>query len=254
MPDRRRFGVTLAAGTVGSVIGGGALLSARGDRFDITVTLFSLDRFNRVFGDATRSNTVLTDLLALARDVDGLHLDFEIFEALPASTISAFRQFCVRLRNGLAAADGTKSLSAFGVMGAASNLCDAATIGVLDHLVVHGYDWPTETAAIGSPTRSAGVEMTYALLDPVLLPGITVSALTLVAAHGLQCDPASGSPYVAYQQAGGGFRQAWFEDARTLAAKFDFVRQQGLAGVAMFPIGYDAGAFDTLLRSAFSAA
>jgi spore germination protein YaaH len=67
----------------------------------------------------------------------------------------------------------------------------------------------------------------------------------------LRRDPASGSPYYAYQEPSGGWRQGWFEDDRSLAAKFEFVKQQQLAGIAVFPIGYDDGAFDALLRQTF---
>jgi len=45
--------------------------------------------------------------------------------------------------------------------------------------------------------------------------------------------------------------QGWFEDDASLSAKFDFVKKQRLAGIAVFSLGYDSGNFQPLLRRYF---
>ncbi len=116
---------------------------------------------------------------------------------------------------------------------------------------LYGYEWPTESAAVGARTLGKGREITYAVLDAQLLPNIRIGARSQAALHGLRRDAASGSPYYAYQEPSGGWRQGWFEDERSLTAMFDFVKRQQLAGIAVFPVGYDDGAFDALLRRTF---
>jgi spore germination protein YaaH len=273
-------------------------LRSRGVAVDLTLTLFDLAQFERVFTDAARRRELLEQTVALAQGVDGIQLDFEVFERLSAASISGYRSYLAELRNRLARPPGGKSISAFGVMGAQSELHSRAEIELLDFIVLQGYDahfargqragpvaplrgpyaitwentlrtylalgasrnrihfgvpaygyeWPTASDQVGAATRGVGREMTYAPVPASFLPNIRLDAVTQVARHGLRRDAASGSPYYAYQDASG-WNQGWFEDETSIAAKLDFVKQENLAGVAMFPIGYDAGRFDTLLRS-----
>jgi Glycosyl hydrolases family 18 len=273
-----------------------AACRSRGVAVDITLTLFDAAQFERVFTDTTRRNELLAQSTALAQGVNGLHIDFEVFDRLSAASVSGFRAYLAELRARLTG----KSLSAFCVMGAQTDLYSRSELELLDHVVLQGYDahyargqragpvaplrgpyqitwestlrtytalgaarsrihigvpyygyeWPTASSDVGAATRGAGREMTYAAVPASILPNIQLNAQAEVARHGQRRDPASGSPYYAYQDATG-WRQGWFEDETSLAAKFDFVKQEGLGGVAIFPIGYDAGAFDPLLRRAF---
>lgn len=272
----------------------------RGTRVDVTVTLFDAKRFELVFGNADRRRQLLAELLALGGTADGIHLDLEIFQAIAPEVLRAARTLCSQLKAGLVAQGGGTQLSAFGVMGAVTDLYNRAAMEHFDHLVLQGYDfhhaasrragpvaalrgaypvtwettlrhylalgaprhkiifgvpfygyeWPTESAHIGARATGRGREITYGLVDARLLPRIRTSAQAQAAAHGLRRDPASGSPYYAYQDADGGWHQGWFEDETSLAEKIAFVRKEQLAGIAVFPVGYDNGAFDKLLRRA----
>jgi spore germination protein YaaH len=274
---------------------------ARGLRLDVTVTMFSAARFERVFANPKRRQRLVAELLRLATGVQGIQLDVEIFEGVSAEALSGYRTFCAALRSGLKRQGGSKALTAFGVMGSVVDLYDRTALAQLDFIVVQGYDshhltsprsgpvaplrgpyeitwektlehylrlgaprhkivfgvpfygyeWPTESAAVGARTLGKGLEMTYSVLDARLLPDMRIGARSQAALHGLHRDAASGSPYYAYREASGGWRQGWFEDEVSLAAKFEFVKQQRLAGVAIFPVGYDDGAFDNLLRRSF---
>ena len=70
------------------------------------------------------------------------------------------------------------------------------------------------------------------------------------ALHGLRREPESGTPYYAFQD-DTGWRQGWFEDAASLRAKYAFVRERGLGGVALFPLAYGDAAIWESLRDAF---
>ena len=104
-----------------------------------------------------------------------------------------------------------------------------------------GYEWPVEGPKPGAATQGRARSISYAPVDPERLPNLQVSATERVAAYGKQRDPQSQSPYYVFRDSTGQWRQGWFEDAQSLRAKYDFVREKGLAGIALFPLGYDGG-------------
>jgi len=116
---------------------------------------------------------------------------------------------------------------------------------------LYGYEWPVTTPEPGAETRGDGL-ITALAPAPDVVPEMP-RARARAAEHGLRRDPASGVPYYAYQDADG-WRQGWFDDAESLRAKYAFVRERGLGGVALFPLGYGDRAVWDDLRSAFSSA
>jgi spore germination protein YaaH len=114
---------------------------------------------------------------------------------------------------------------------------------------LYGYQWPATSDAPGADTRGVAVEIPLTA-DAGVVPELP-RAFTEAARHGVRRDPVSGSPYYAFQDATG-WHQGWFEDAESLRAKYAFVRERGLGGVALFPLAYgDATLWDDL-REAFS--
>ncbi|MBO6576365.1 MAG: hypothetical protein JJ896_16760 [Rhodothermales bacterium] len=113
-----------------------------------------------------------------------------------------------------------------------------------------GYEWPVTGPASGASTRGEGVPITYATVSPDLLPLIRISALDRGRTHGVMRDPTTDSPYYTYQGADGWY-QGWYEDDRSLDAKYRFVRERGLGGVAVFLLGYDGGLLEPGLRRTF---
>lgn len=270
----------------------------QGGRFDLTLFLSSPAALETLFTREAHRQRLLQELLALAREVDDLQLDIEVYEPISPAAKAGVRLLCERLRQDLPAGVG---LSAFGPVGAAVDLYDAELVPLLDHLVVQGYDyhhpasrqagplaplqgpdaltwpqalahhlglgwprhkllfglpfygyeWATESATPGAATLGQGRQISYGAVDERLLPQIRVNARAEVQRHGLRRDAASGSPYYVYRDDGGHWRQGWFEDETSLAAKLDFVRDEGLGGAAVFPVGYDDGAFDALLQRRF---
>jgi spore germination protein YaaH len=114
---------------------------------------------------------------------------------------------------------------------------------------LYGYQWPVESDEPGAATRGEGITIPLAP-PPDVLPELP-RARAQAQRHGLHRDSASGSPYYAFQDESGWY-QGWFEDAESLRAKYDFVRQRGLGGVALFPLAYGDGPLWADLRAAFS--
>jgi spore germination protein YaaH len=123
---------------------------------------------------------------------------------------------------------------------------------ILMSLPYFGYEWPTRSNAVGALTRGEGSEISFAPLPANLVPAVKTSAMARIRQHGALRDPATGSPYYVFND-GTGWFQGWFEDEESLSAKLDFIKEQRLAGVAVFPLGYDDGSFQQLLRNHFRA-
>ena len=115
---------------------------------------------------------------------------------------------------------------------------------------LYGYEWPTDGDEPGSTTRSQGNEILIAP-PPDVMPEL-VRASLVAQRVGLLRDYESDSPYYVYRDQGG-WRQGWFEDAQSLRAKYAFVREHGLGGVAIFPLAYGNDEMWADLREAFRA-
>ncbi|HSH76555.1 MAG TPA: glycosyl hydrolase family 18 protein, partial [Longimicrobiales bacterium] len=127
-------------------------------------------------------------------------------------------------------------------------------LGVGAHEIVmavplYGYEWPVATAQPGSETRGEAVIIPLAP-PPDVVPELP-RARARASEHGLRRDPESDSPYYVYRD-DSGWHQGWIEDAESLRAKYDFVREHRLGGVALFPLAYGDEAMWNDLRTAFS--
>jgi spore germination protein YaaH len=114
---------------------------------------------------------------------------------------------------------------------------------------LYGYQWPAESDAPGAATRGVAVEMPLTAAADVVPELLRAHAQAEL--YGLRRDPESGAPYYAFQDASG-WHQGWLEDAESLRAKYAFVRERGLGGVALFPLAYGNAARWEELREAFS--
>lgn len=64
-------------------------------------------------------------------------------------------------------------------------------------------------------------------------------------------DPVAQSPFFRYQDSRGRTHEVWFEDARSAQAKFDTVKEYGLAGISYWALGYPFPQNWTLLDANF---
>lgn len=127
---------------------------------------------------------------------------------------------------------------------------DVPRYKILMSVPFFGYEWPTTSDAAGASTRGVGSEISFAPLPAGLVPEVKTSAMERIRQYGSRRDTATGAPYYIFRD-GSGWFQGWFEDDVSLPAKFEFVKQQKLAGIAVFPLGYDNGKLQHLLRSHF---
>ncbi len=117
----------------------------------------------------------------------------------------------------------------------------------------YGYDWPVTSDVPNATVRKD--KATYGAVRSVTY----ASARTYLAAHpeiARKYDALEGSAYYTYwDSARGTFRQVYFEEERSLTAKYDYAIATGLGGVGIWTLDNDRG-YDQLwdvLRSKFYA-
>ncbi len=268
-----------------------------------TVAVMDGALIRSLFTDSLRSEVLLKEIMDLLRvpDVDGVHLDVELFEEGSAAIRDGYSSFVEALDVRMSVEFPEKDLSIFMPAFDQSGIFDeirlakaadvlvvqgydlhwltgpvagpVATLrgwkganwkSIVDRYLAHGvpldkvvmaipyfgYEWPTESDEVGSPTRGPGQKITLIPVDSMLLPLIQISALDRIRQYGGVRDSISGSPYYVFESEDGWY-QGWFEDAVSLREKSVFLRESGLGGVAVFLIGYDGGRLDYVLRNSF---
>ena len=121
---------------------------------------------------------------------------------------------------------------------------------ILMSVPYYGYEWPTVSGQLSAETRGDGETISFGSNGTKYTSTIRFAAKDRASKFGLKRDAVSGSPYYVYQTEQGWF-QGWFEDAVSLKAKYDFIKQAGLGGVAVFVPGYDNGELNATLKRAF---
>ena len=94
----------------------------------------------------------------------------------------------------------------------------------------YGYDWIVGSSAAATVVSNVG-------------------ANNIAAQNNAQIffDETAKAPYFNYRDSAGRRHEVWFEDARSIQAKLDLVREFGLAGVSFWHIGtYFAQAWEVL--------
>jgi spore germination protein len=260
---------------------------------DLTLTLFDIATFNNVFNSPEATRRLLEESVVLARQdgVAGLQLDFEIYTAIAPDTLTRYRGFIRELSNRLRRQLPQRNLSIFFPIGGESALYDAATLRLVNHVVLQGYDahwkgsrmagplsplngnevatwkkavaqgvalgvpkarmllsfplygyeWEVRGPAPRSETIGSGVTTSFAPLPEGVVPDIQFNILERTKKYGSSHDPVSGSSYYQFKRKNGEFVEGWFEDARTLKRKSDYLDDEKLGGIAFFPLGYDNG-------------
>lgn len=97
----------------------------------------------------------------------------------------------------------------------------------------YGRDWPVQSASMHAATTGNGDARTYEAARDALASG-----------RERAYDPDSENPWYAYQS-GGTWRQTWYDDEESLAAKYQLALEQEIGGVGIWALGYD-GAYPEL--------
>lgn len=113
----------------------------------------------------------------------------------------------------------------------------------------YGHLWPTASGAAFARTTGQGADI------------LLKDAVTIAAAHGLRHEPTLHAAWSAWQEracatCAPGWVQLWFDDAQTLAWKWDWIRHEGLLGTGIWtsPFEGSPGAVTAALLHAFGAA
>ena len=110
---------------------------------------------------------------------------------------------------------------------------------VLLSVPLYGWQWASASERPGAAAQAKARLLTYAETPAALMPNDRLAARTLARRYGLRRD-SEQTPYYAYRD-NGHWVQGWYEDFTSLTSKLGPERQRGYAGLAFFPLGYDAG-------------
>ena len=100
---------------------------------------------------------------------------------------------------------------------------------------LYGYEWPVVSDEPGAATRGPGRTLPLTAAPDVMPDEPRASERGRI--HGSRRDAQSLVPWYSWRE-DDGWWQGWFEDAESLRAKYDFVRANGLGGIALFPLAY----------------
>lgn len=89
---------------------------------------------------------------------------------------------------------------------------------------LYGYDWTSPFPPQGGPPARA------------ISPQQAI-ALALERAAEIQYDPQSQAPFFQYYDETGTLHVVWFEDARSIQAKFDLMKELGIGGIMYWKLG-----------------
>lgn len=106
---------------------------------DPVVTILGKANFSAIFSRPESSRRLLDEIKALVKETpeSGIHLDIEVFDAVPEAELASFRQFLAQLRQGMQTPH-KRTLTAFVPL--VSGLYGPDEYALLDGVVAQGYD------------------------------------------------------------------------------------------------------------------
>jgi spore germination protein len=120
---------------------------------DLTLTLLDSKDFQAVFSSDQAVAQLLEQATNLAADkaVSGLHIDFEVYTAMPEVVLAKFRRFMLDLSKRLRSEIPARHLSVFLPVGGAVQIYDAASLAAVNQIVAQGYDAHWKSGATAGP-------------------------------------------------------------------------------------------------------
>ena len=231
---------------------------------------FSTELGGLVLNDRNLQNTLLDNIIRTAQELGFGDIHFDM-EALPPEDRDEYAAF---LRRAKARAENAGLMMSVAVapktsaeqQGVWYTAHDYAQIGqIADFVVIMTYEWgysggpPMAVSPIGPVRRVLQYALTEMPAEKIMMgqnlygydwtlpfePGTTARALSPQAAIALaarenvaiQYDYQAQAPFFNYTDDQGRQHQVWFEDARSIQAKFNMVKQLGLRGVSYWKLG-----------------
>jgi spore germination protein len=231
---------------------------------------FSSDRAAAILRNPDVQDTLLSNILAKMKEKDytGLNIDFEYVYPEDRENYNNFlRKAVARLHpGGYTVSTALAPKQSAGQQGLLYEAHDYEAHGeIVDFVVIMTYEWgwsggrPWAIAPISEVRKVLDYAVTAIPRDKILMgvplygrdwriPWVqgtyarTVSpkgAVDLAAQQGvnIQFDTTYQSPFFRYTDADGQQHEVWFEDARSVQAKYDTVKEYGLRGVSFWTLG-----------------
>ncbi|UYZ11589.1 glycosyl hydrolase family 18 protein [Brevibacillus sp. WF146] len=231
---------------------------------------FSSELGSLVLNDMTVQNRLLDNIISTSQRLGFGDIHFDM-EALPATDRDAYVRFLRRARQR--ASEVGKMVSAALAPKTRADqpglwypAHDYRAIGeIVDFVVIMTYEWgysggpPMPVSPIGPVRRVLQYALTEMPANKILMgqnlygydwrlpfrPGTTARALSPQAAVALalernvniQYDYRAQAPFFEYSDDEQNRHRVWFEDARSIQAKFNLVKELGLRGVSYWKLG-----------------
>ncbi|MGN7470552.1 LysM peptidoglycan-binding domain-containing protein [Brevibacillus sp. SAFN-007a] len=231
---------------------------------------FSTELGGLILNDQELQNKVLDNIFQTARELGMGDIHFDM-EALPAGDREAYIRFLRRARDrahaqGMMISVALAPKTSAEQQGRWYSAHDYRAIGeIADFVVIMTYEWgysggpPMAVSPIGPVRRVLQYALTEMPAEKILMgqnlygydwtlpyeQGTTARALSPQAAIALAArenaviryDYRAQAPFFHYTDGDGKRHEVWFEDARSIQAKFDLVKQLGLRGVSYWKLG-----------------
>lgn len=125
----------------------------QGVPIDLALTQFEPADFNALFGSPPRIARLTQEVMRLAADaaVSGIHLDVEMVGTVHDQATLNYRAFVLDLSRRLRAMEPRRLLSVFLTYAKDRHVYDVATLAVVDHVVVQGYDAHWVNSEVAGP-------------------------------------------------------------------------------------------------------
>ncbi|QQE72706.1 glycoside hydrolase family 18 protein [Brevibacillus composti] len=231
---------------------------------------FSTELGSLVLNDMAVQNRLLDNIFSTAQRLGFGDIHFDM-EALPATDRDAYARFLRRAReraraNGLMMSVAVAPKTRADQPGKWYPAHDYRAIGeIADFVVIMTYEWgysggpPMPVSPIGPVRRVLQYALTEMPASKIMMgqnlygydwtlpyeAGTTARALSPRAATALaqqrqvpiQYDSEAQAPFFEYTDDRGRRHRVWFEDARSIQAKFNLVKELGLRGVSYWKLG-----------------
>ncbi len=98
-------------------------------------------------------------------------------------------------------------------------------------LPYYGAEWYTTNQKIPSKVKKFKSHPPYKTIKRIYIDSLKIP---------LQFDTKSASTYLSFKD-GNAYREIWFEDTKSLAIKYDWIKKNNIGGVGIWALGYDDG-------------
>lgn len=247
---------------------------------------FNADLAHAIFTNDAAQNQLFGNIIQIANDegYKEVHFDFELMHPEDRELYNAFlrkardRMHQAGLKLSVAVAPKTSDVTT-GIYGA----FDYQAIGeIVDYVMLMTYEWgymysdPQAVSPIGPVRDVVNYAISVIPKEKVFLgqnlygydwqspfppsggqPAQALSpqqALQIAIDHQveIQYDPVAQAPFFRYTDENGAFHEVWFEDARSIDAKFKLMKELGIGGIMYWKLGLSFPQNWLLLRDQFN--